>query len=109
MCIVRDVHLRSSLAYYLNLTLADEDESGANENKTKIERIRTLINIENLREPFRSITSQMSPIHGDGLSNLFIPSGVKDANVAAKYCSSEGTVNREQLIKMVQAGKNSVE
>ena len=52
----------------------------------------------------------MSPIHGDGLSNLFIPSGVKDANVAAKeYCSSEGTVNREQLIKMVQAGKNSVE
>ena len=104
----RAVHLRSSLEQYLNLTFADE-ESGADENKTKIERIRRLINIENMRKPFRCIKSQVSPIHGGGLSKLFVPSGVKDKNVAAKYCEEDGSVTRSQLIKMAQSDKNSVE
>jgi hypothetical protein len=104
----RAVHLRSSLEQYLNLTFAD-DESGADENKTKIARIRRLINIENMRKPFRCIKSQVSPIHGGGLSKLFVPSGIKDAKVAAKHCSPDGSVNREQLLKMAQADKLSVE
>ena len=104
----RAVHLRSSLEQYLNLTFAD-DESGADENKTKIERICRLINIENMRKPFRCIKSQVSPIHGGGLSKLFVPSGVKDKNVATKYCEEDGSVTRSQLIKMAQTDKNSVE
>ena len=102
------MHLRSSLEQYLNLTFAD-DESGADENKTKIARIRCLINIENMRKPFQCIKSQVSPVHGGGLSKRFVPSGIKDAKVAAKHCSPDGSMNREQLIKMAQADKLSVE
>ena len=104
----RAVHLQAILAHYSNLQFA-EDESGADENKTKIARIRQLISIENMRKPFRNVHSMVTTFKGGGLSKLFVPSGVKDAQVAARYCAPGGTVSQAQLIQMAQADKYSVE
>jgi hypothetical protein len=104
----RAVHLQATLAYYTNLQFAD-NETGSDENKVKIHRIHTLINTEKMRQPFRGIHSLLTPLHGGGISKLFVPSGVKNPTVAARYCSPDGSVNRSQLIKMAQADKHSVE
>jgi hypothetical protein len=62
-----------------------------------------------MRKPFRGIHSLLSSAHGGGLSKLFVPSGIKNKKVAARYCSADGRVTREQLIKMAQSDKHSVE
>ena len=93
----------------MNLKFTGDDESEAEESKTKINRIHQLINIENMRKPFRAIHASVTPGHGSGLSKLFVPSGVKDSRVAAQFCSPDGSVDRNQLIKMAQSDKNSVE
>ena len=105
----RAVHLKATLVQYTNMKFNDDEESEAAENKIKIRRIQQLINIENMRKPFRAIHSSVTPGHGGGLSKLFVPSGVKDKKVAARFCSPDGTVNRSQLIKMAQSDKLSVE
>ena len=105
----RAVHLKATLAQYQSLQFSEDQESASDTNHKKIRRIQQLINIENMRKPFRAIHASITPGHGGGLSKLFVPSGVKDATVAARYCSPDGSINREQLIKMAQSDKNSVE
>ena len=104
----RAVHLRSTLQHYTNLTFSD-DESGADANKSKIARIHRLLNTESMRKPFRAIHSMVTPLQGGGLSKLFVPSGIKNKKVAAKYCEPDGSITRPNLIKMAQSDKHSVE
>ena len=105
----RAVHLKATLAQYTNLTFTEDEESEAAENKAKIRRIHQLINTEEMRKPFRVIHAAVTPGHGGGLSKLFVPSGVNDKQIAARFCSPDGSVDRAQLIKMAQSDKNSVE
>ena len=62
-----------------------------------------------MRKTFRAIHATVTPGHGSGLSKLFVPSGVKDPKVAARFCSPDGSIDRNQLIKMTQSDKHSVE
>ena len=78
----RVVHLQATLAHYTNRKFV-EDESGSDKNKVKIHRIHTLINTENMRQPYCRIHLFMMPIHGGGISKLFVSSGVKNPTVAA--------------------------
>ena len=73
----RAVHLKATLAQYMSMQFTDDEESESDENKIKIRRIQQLINIENMRKPFRAIHASVTPGHGGGLSKLFVPSGVK--------------------------------
>ena len=105
----RAVHLKTTLEQYMSLKFNDDEESEADENVSKIRRIHQLINIESMQKPFRAIHSSVTPGNGGGLSKLFVPSGVKDKNIAARYCSPDGSVNCAQMIKMAQSDKHSVE
>ena len=62
-----------------------------------------------MRKPFRAIHSMVTPLRGGGLSKLFVPSGIKNKKVAAKYCEPDGSITRSALIKMAQSDKHSVE
>ena len=78
----RAVHLHAPLAHYTNLKFA-EDESGSDKNKVKMHRIHILINTEKMIQLYCDIHLFMMPIHGGGISRLFVPSGVKNPTVAA--------------------------
>ena len=107
----RAVHLLGTLAQYQNMASSAEELTAAEskEYAEKIRRIARLINIENMRKPFRSIHASMSATHAGGLSRLFVPSGVKNLKVAAKFCDALGNVSSSQLIAMAQSDKNSVD
>ena len=107
----RAVHLLGTLAMYHNVSFSpSEIKAGAKrENGNKIRRIERLINIENMRKPFRSIHASMTEAHAGGLSKLFVPSSVENAKVASKFCDDDGHVSQAQLIAMAQSDKTSVE
>ncbi|KAI2513931.1 hypothetical protein MHU86_315 [Fragilaria crotonensis] len=73
----RAVHLLGTLESYHNLKFSeDEIKAGARtENDKKIRRMERLINVENMRTPFRVIHASMKAgTHAGGLSKLFVPS-----------------------------------
>ena len=107
----RAVHLLGTLEVYRAKEFStSEIQAGASkDNEEKIRRIARLINIESMRKPFRSIHASMTKYSAGGLSKLFIPSGVKNKNVAAKFCDASGHVSSAQLIAMAQSDKTSVE
>jgi hypothetical protein len=75
----------------------------------KIARIKRLIQIENMRKPFRRVQSSMKRFGGGGISKLFVPNKPKNPKVAARYCQPDGSVSNLDLISMAQADKTSVE
>ena len=105
----RAVHLLATLTQYHNLTFTEDEECEKAANHAKIARIHRLINIENMRKPFRAIHASMTVSTAGGLSKLFVPSAVKNLAVAAKFCDAEGYVSPAQLIAMAQSDKTSVE
>ena len=105
----RTVHLMATLTSYQNQTFGEDEDHLANANRTKINRIKRLINIENMRKPFRSIKASVGASLGGGLSKLFVPSRSKNKKVAAKFCNPDGTLTRAQLISMAQFDKTSVD
>ena len=106
----REVHLLGTLESYQTKTFTqDEIKAGARqENDAKIKRIVRLINIENMRKPFRNIHASMTEARAGGLSKLFVPSGIKNKKVASRFCDEHGQVSPLQLIAMAQSEKNSV-
>ena len=105
----RAVHLSTTLTHYENLPNSSDDDFDTAANKEKIKRIKRLLNTESMRKPFRTIHSSITASHGGGLSKLFVPSGVKNMNVAARFCNPDGTVTPDQLIAMAKSDKHSVE
>ena len=107
----RAVHLMSTIERYQNLHFSSEEvQAGARkENEAKIRRIERLINIETVRKPFGIIQASLTEQRAGGLSKLFVPSGVKNHKVAAKFCDDTGHVSPAQLIAMAQFDKSSVE
>ncbi len=97
----RVVHLTTTLTPYENM-------KSTSETKEKIARIKRLLNIERMRKPFRSVQHALTPSRGSGLSKLFVPSGIKNPKVAARFCSSDRTILPEHLIAMAQSDKTSV-
>ncbi len=107
----RAVHLLGTLETYHNIKFSESEiNAGAQQiNSAKIQRLERLIQNENMRKPFRSIHASIEETHPGGLSKLFVPSGVKNHKVAAKFCASSGQVSAAQLIAMAQFDKTSVE
>ena len=105
----RAVHLLSTLAQYHNLSFTEDQVSEREENNVKIARIHRLINIENMRKPFRAIHASMTLSTAGGLSKLFVPASVKNHALAARFCDADGHVSPQQLIAMAQFDKTSVE
>ncbi len=97
----RNVHLQTTLTQYENM-------ESSSVIKAKIQRIKRLINIEGMRKPFRHVHAALNSSHGKGISKLFIPSGIKNKKVAARFTNSDGTILPEQLIAMAQSDKTSV-
>ena len=62
-----------------------------------------------MRKPFRTINASISGSQSGGISKLFVPVGVKKPNIAARFCSSDGTLTPAHLIAMAQSDKTSVE
>jgi hypothetical protein len=54
------------------------------------------------------VNAALNPVHGNGIFKLFVPSGVKDVKVAARFSLEDGTILPEHLIAMAQADKHSV-
>lgn len=104
----RAVHLLAMLTQYQNETFSDDDDHLAEVNKGKIRRIRRLINIENMRKPFRTIHASVSSFHSGGIGKLFVPSHATNKQIAAKFCDPDGSISAEQLIAMAQFDKTSV-
>ena len=106
----RNIHLLSILTDYQTRTFsASEKTAGAQRNnELKIQRIIRLLNTEGMRKPFRTIKSTMTESHPGGLSKLFVPNGVSNPKVAAKYCKSDGSISHDTLIAMAQSDKLSV-
>ncbi len=96
----RAVHLTATLAHY-------ENQESTSKIKTKIQRLKRLINIESMRKPYRHINLAIPSSHRSGLSKLFVPSGIKDSKVA-RFTNADGTLLPEHLIAMAQADKSSV-
>jgi hypothetical protein len=61
-----------------------------------------------MQKPFRSVNAALTPVQGSGISKLFLPSGVKDHKVAARFSQDDGTILPDHLIAMAQADKHSV-
>ena len=61
-----------------------------------------------MRKPYRHINLAIPSSHRSGLSKLFVPSGIKDSKVAARFTNADGTLLPEHLIAMAQADKSSV-
>jgi hypothetical protein len=101
----RAMHLHSTLAVYQELDLQGADNTAA--KKAKIRRILQLLNTEQMRKPFRAIHCSMSSKRSVGLSKLFVPVGVKNIQVAAKFCQPDGSLTKANLIKMAQSDKSS--
>jgi hypothetical protein len=78
-------------------------------NKAKIRRILQLLNTEQMRKPFRAIHFSMSNKRSAGLSKSFVPVGVKNTQVASKFCRPDGSLTKADLIKMAQSDESSVE
>ena len=97
----RNIHLQTTLTQYENM----ESSSAV---KEKIQRIKRLINIESMRKPFRHVHAALTSSHGKGISKLFVPLGIKNQKVAARFTNSDGTIAPEQLIAMAQSDKTSV-
>ena len=97
----RAVHLTTTLAHY-------ENQESNSELKVKIQRLKRLINIERMRKPYRHINLAIPSTHHSGLSKLFVPSGIKDKKVSARFANKDGTLRPEHLIAMAQADKHSV-
>lgn len=106
----RAVHLLGTLESYHNMTFSESEiAAGAQtEHAAKIRRLAHLVNVENMRTPFRVIKAAMLEHHAGGLSKLFVPSGVKNQKVASRYCDELGNVSPAQLIAMAQSDKTSV-
>ena len=104
----RAVHLMSTLAHYENLS-GTSDNYDKEATKEKIKRIKRLLNTESMRKPFRSINASLTVSQSGGLSKLFVPVGVKNQKVAARFCQPDGTVTPEQLIEMAKSDKTAVE
>lgn len=103
----RAVHLLGTLKTYHNSKFSESEiNAGAQQiNSAKIRRLEHLIQNENMRKPFCSIHASIKETHPGGLSNLFVPSGVKNHKVAAKLCDPTGHVSAAQLIAMAQFDK----
>jgi hypothetical protein len=76
--------------------------------KKKVQRIKCLINVERMRKPFRQVHTALSSSRGKGVSKLFVPSGIKNKKVAARFSTPDGIVSPENLISMAQSDKTSV-
>ena len=106
----RNIHLLSTLTAYQTRTFSpSEKTAGAKrENDHKIQRIIRLLNVEGMRKPFRTIKAAVAESNQGGLSKLFVPSGVSNPKVAARYCAADGSISHATLIAMAQSDKFSV-
>ena len=106
----RVVHLANTLQKYIKIRddMTPTERHKDTETSDKIRRIRSLINTENMRKPFRAIHSSMSRQPNGGLSKLFVPAKATNAKVAARFCGPDGSVTPAQLIQMAQSDRHSV-
>ena len=102
----RSVHLHDTLALYRSKEPAGKANNAANQQK--IRRILQLLNTEQMRKPYCTIHLAMPKPRFGGLSKLFVPSGVKNYQVAAKFSQADGSITKANLIAMAQADKHSV-
>ncbi|KAI2503673.1 hypothetical protein MHU86_10797 [Fragilaria crotonensis] len=104
----RAVHLHSTLEKYQ--AMDPKGSAAIAANHSKIKRILQLLNTEQMRKPFRAIHASMSGgTHSAGLSKLFVPFGVKNQQVAARFCQPNGSLTKENLVQMAQSDETSVE
>lgn len=96
-----NVHLVTTLTHLENMKSSPAVTA-------KIQRIQRLVNIEKMRKPFRHIHAALTPTHGKGISKLFVPSGIKNKAIAARFANPDGTAPPAQLIAMAQSDKTSV-
>jgi hypothetical protein len=64
--------------------------------KAKIQRIKRLINISDM-------PCCASPSNGKGISKLFVPLGIKNPKVAARFTNLDGNILPEEIFAMAQS------
>ncbi len=52
--------------------------------------------------------NHVAPSRALGLSKFFVPSGIKNAKVAARFCDLDGILLPDHLIEMAKSDKSSV-